>query len=120
MINTVLILILGNNYLLTLWWLYFLQHLKTLKHPGIIKLLGVDQTQEEIWLITEHVAPLESVLESLSVDEICAGIYDIIQVMIFIHDKVNPLFYSTCSYSTTSNTIASCVCGDVIFCMVSN
>ena len=68
--------------------IYFLQYLKVLQHPNVLKFHALSHSSKEAWLVTEHVTPLETLLESLTADEILTGLSDVIEALSFLHDRV--------------------------------
>ncbi|XP_070531625.1 protein-associating with the carboxyl-terminal domain of ezrin-like [Ptychodera flava] len=63
------------------------RQLKILRHPTILKFFDSCNNVEGTYLITELVKPLELVLDTLTSEEICAGMYNVIEALSFLHER---------------------------------
>ena len=52
--------------------------LKTIRHPGIIKFVQAQVEPSGIFIVTEPVKPLSSVIKGMQADEVCLGIYSLL------------------------------------------
>ena len=67
---------------------FFEQYLKVLRHPAVLKYHALYEDSNEVYLITEPVIPLDMVIDTLDVNEIIAGLFNIVQALDFLHEKV--------------------------------
>ncbi|XP_015756323.1 PREDICTED: protein-associating with the carboxyl-terminal domain of ezrin-like [Acropora digitifera] len=63
------------------------QHLKVLKHPALVKHLWSYENSEEFCMVTEPVRPLESVIQTLDTTEIIAGLHNVVEALVFLHER---------------------------------
>ncbi len=86
----------------------FFQHLKVLRHPNILRFLGWTKSVEGHRLVTEPVKPLETCLDTMSSYEVISGIYDIMQALSFLHDKVLVGKWESEDLSSFNGTVGAC------------
>ncbi|XP_071947220.1 protein-associating with the carboxyl-terminal domain of ezrin-like [Antedon mediterranea] len=75
------------------------KQLKVLRHPTILKFFASCKNVEGTYLITEQVKPLDLVLENLSSEEICVGMYNIIEALSFLHTRGGVSHNNVCTSS---------------------
>jgi hypothetical protein len=61
------------------------------RHPCILKFVSFWNENGRIYLATEEVKPLASVITSLTPLQICVGLHSILKALVFLHDKVSTL-----------------------------
>eukprot|EP00842_Homolaphlyctis_polyrhiza_P003724 jgi/Hompol1/4352/HPOL_003593-RA len=62
-----------------------LKILKTIRHPGLIKFIAGEARGDRLFVVTEPVQRLSSILRSMSEEEVCLGIYGILRTLEFLH-----------------------------------
>ena len=62
------------------------QTLKKIRHPGLIHYLSSQDDKEGVTLVTEYVLPFKKIKEELSEDEICMGVYSLLEATLFLEN----------------------------------
>lgn len=75
------------------------KQLKSLRHPGILQYITSGHSSDGSYLVTEYVTPLECTLQQLSPIEICSGLHNIIEALVFLHEKVKISHNNICKSS---------------------
>lgn len=70
--------------------IYF-QNLLKYRHPCIVRYLSSWQQRSTFHLATEYVQPLAHILNSQTPLQICIGLNNILQALVFLHEQVNIL-----------------------------
>ncbi|KAI8913904.1 hypothetical protein DFJ77DRAFT_431250, partial [Powellomyces hirtus] len=65
----------------------FLQRLRTIRHPGIIKFINGQADDKGVVMVTEPVTPLSETLATLPEEDICVGLYNVIKTIDFLHSQ---------------------------------
>eukprot|EP00058_Branchiostoma_floridae_P006974 XP_002592462.1 hypothetical protein BRAFLDRAFT_118920 [Branchiostoma floridae] len=75
------------------------KQLKILRHPTILRFFDTCQNVEGTYLITESVRPLELVIDTLTSAEICAGMFNVIEALSFLHERGGVCHNNVCMSS---------------------
>ncbi|XP_064650130.1 protein-associating with the carboxyl-terminal domain of ezrin-like [Lineus longissimus] len=75
------------------------KHLKTIRHPTIMKFLAYGKISGNHVLVTEPVQCLDQVIEGLSPCEILAGMYNVIEAITFLHEAASVCHNNICMSS---------------------
>ncbi|XP_066293399.1 protein-associating with the carboxyl-terminal domain of ezrin-like [Branchiostoma lanceolatum] len=75
------------------------KQLKILRHPTILRFFDTCQNVEGTYLITESVRPLELVIDALTSAEICAGLFNVIEALSFLHERGGVCHNNVCMSS---------------------
>ncbi len=62
------------------------------RHPFILKYIGVAESDRSIKLLTEDILSLEYCIHELEDFEIISGLHNILEALIFLHEKVLMLY----------------------------
>jgi len=73
--------------------------LKLVRHPCILKYIDVVETERHLKLITEDVVPLSNQIHCLETFEIISGLYNVLEALIFLHEKAKLVHGNLHQYS---------------------
>jgi len=73
-----------------------IQRIKTIRHPGIIKFIDADVYSESPAIITESVIPLQSVLNDITPENLCTGIFNLLKTIEFLHTSCKLVYNNIC------------------------
>jgi SCY1-like protein 3 len=74
----------------------YANELKRLRNPDIVKYLDTVIYPEKIWLVTENVAPLEKVKESLTYSQLVLSMERVMHALKFLHSKAKMSHNNVC------------------------
>lgn len=67
----------------------FFQNLLKYRHPYIVRYISAWQQRSTFHLATEYVQPLAHVLDSQTPLQICIGLNNVLQALVFLHEQVS-------------------------------
>ena len=62
------------------------------RHPFILKYIGIAESENHVKILTEDILPLDYCIEELEDFEIISGLHNILEALIFLHEKVMSKF----------------------------
>ena len=66
--------------------------MRLLRHPHILKFIGVAESERHIRIFTEDVLPLDHCIDNLENFEIISGLHNVLEALVFLHEKVSRFF----------------------------
>ncbi|ORX54175.1 hypothetical protein BCR36DRAFT_348146 [Piromyces finnis] len=73
-----------------------IQRIKTIRHPGIIRFRDADIYSESPAIITESVVSLNSVLNDITPENLCTGIFNLLKTIEFLHQSCKLVYNNIC------------------------
>ncbi|KAJ8300191.1 hypothetical protein KUTeg_021710 [Tegillarca granosa] len=61
--------------------------LRSIRHPCVLHYLSSGEVSSGSYLVTERVTPLRQVIDTLDPVEVCAGLFDVLQGLSFLHER---------------------------------